>query len=93
MFVYKKDRANHVFAIKNSSYGTLSKETINNNINFHRELAKADKNNKRQKDDANVDIQVVVNNSIEHGRMNNELTKTYDEIYLGIINKIIQLEP
>lgn len=82
-FIYKKDRANHLYSIKNSKRTTLGTEIIKDNIKFHREIAKADRINNKKHEDNNVDIQVVVNNSIEHGRMNNELTKTYDQIYLG----------
>ena len=79
-FVLTKDRAMCKFSLKNTGCLNLNKKLIEENKTFHRQLHTAESRSKKEGDSS-----VVVSNSIEHGRLNNELTKTYDQIYLGKI--------
>ncbi len=83
-FIREKDRARCVYSIKQTGCSGLAKEVIEANKAIHRQLELADSRKSKIDEIHQGDIPVVVNNSIEHGRLNNELTKTYDQIYLGI---------
>ena len=86
-YVPKLDRAAYIYSNKSSK--KLSEDVVLTNKSIHRQLELANKS-RNYRDDSGGDCPVVVVNSIDHGRMNNELTKTYDQIYLGKFQNSIE---
>ena len=85
-FVCKLERTQRVYApFMVDKRHPLDAVTVKVNKTVHRQIALADSKRSKHLVEADTDLAVVVNNSLTHGRVNNELNQTYDDMYVEFL--------